>query len=422
MPDMRVGTAARGLAAQVAVGLTPSCARGGLPCVPAALGPACVSVTHSAWWWIPNWCAVLAVGLWPGGATGGTAAELMPHLRLNLSQTYPMDIWKGEVSPILHRTTQGHLALIQGNNSIGKPPHAMLSEDQGRTWHDWEAFRTWPKMAYADVVRKGDELLAFGFNDRDCYQGTYVWWSKDEGLTWEGGKRLTTDADRWAPMNNRVLVTSKGRLILPVEQLLGAEGPGPNQIGTLYSDDSGRSWQRSPIFGPPPPLSDRPEGFGEPSTVELPDGRVWMVFRTRLGHLWQAWSTDGGATWGEPTSTGLVSPLSAVNAKRIPGSDTVVVFWDNAKPGTSTQWNDNPNLWRPRSPLVFAISRDDCTTWGKPVVVDPGTAAYPSVCFSEQEMFACYWADPDPQAVYLNPNSSLILVAYDLRLLLQPDG
>jgi hypothetical protein len=358
-------------------------------------------------------CSVLS-GLWLASVPTLAAKAPQPTLRLNLSKTYPMDIWKGEVSPILHRTAQGQIVLIQGNGSIGKPPHAMLSDDQGRTWHNWDAFAAWPRMAYADVVRKGDKLFAFGFYDRDCYHGTHVWWSKDEGKTWDGGKRLTQDSDRWAPMNNRVWVTSRGRLILPVEQLMGSEGPDPNRIGTIYSDDEGRSWKRSPIFGPPPPLPDRPEGFGEPSTVELADGRIWMVFRTRLGHLWQAWSGDGGATWGKPSSTGLVSPLSAVNAKRIPGSDSVIVFWNNAKPGTTANWSSPDNYWRPRSPLVFAISQDNCKTWSQPVVVDSGTAAYPSICFSPQEMFVAYWADPDPKGMYLNPKSDLMLVVYSI--------
>jgi hypothetical protein len=273
-------------------------------------------------------------------------------------------------------------------------------------------------MAYADVVRHGNELLAFGFNNKDCYEGTYVWWSADEGKTWAGGKRLTGDKDRWAPMNNRVLVTSRGRLILPIEQLLGAEGPDPNKIGTIYSDDAGRSWTRSPIFGPPPPLPTKPEGFGEPSVVELTGGRIWMVFRTRHGHLWQAWSNDGGAHWGKPSSTGLVSPASAVNAKRIPGTNAVIAFWNHAKPGTSPNWNDYPNLWTPRSPLVFAISRDDCKTWSRPMTVETGTAAYPSICFSEKEMFAAHWMDPNPKAVYLNPKSDFTLVVYGIPSLL----
>lgn len=344
--------------------------------------------------------------------------DVTPTYRLNLSKSYPMDAWKGEVSPILHRTESGQIALFQSNGSIGKTPHAMISDDQGKTWRKWDAFAAWPQMAYADIVRNGNELLAFGFRDKDCYQGTYVWWSKDEGLTWNGGKRLVSDIDRWAPMNNRVLATRRGRLIVPIEQLLGSEGPDPNQLGTIYSDNGGRSWKRSPIFGPPSHLPSKPEGFGEPSIVELSDGRIWMVFRTRFGHLWQAWSFDGGASWSDPSPTDLISPLSAVNAKRIPDSDAVILFWNNAEPGTSPNWGDYPNLWTPRSPLVFAISRDDCKTWSRPVVVESGTAAYPSICFSGNQMLVAYWADPNPRAIYLSPKSDLNLVAYDVPSLL----
>lgn len=367
-----------------------------------------------------KWHAGLAAILWLACATEVSARiEPQPILRLNLSKQCPIKLWQGENTPILHRTAKGQLALLPGQYSLGKPRHALLSDDQGRTWHAWSESHAWPKMAYVDVVRLGDEMLAFGHNDMDCYKGTYVWRSKDDGLTWTGGKRLTPDADRWAPMNQRMLLSSRGRLILPIEQLLGAEGPDPNQIGTIYSDDAGRSWKRSPLFGPPPPLPDRPEGFGEPATVELSDGRIWMVFRTRYGHLWQAWSADGGATWGKASPTQLVSPASAVNAKRLPGSNAVIVFWNHAKPGTSTNWNASPNLWRPRSPLVFATSQDGCKTWSRPVVIDPGTAAYPSICFSDREMFVAYWADPDPNAVFLNPKSDLMLVVYELPSLLR---
>jgi photosystem II stability/assembly factor-like uncharacterized protein len=200
---------------------------------------------------------------------------------------------------------------------------------------------------------------------------------------------------------------------VPIDQLLGREGPDPDQIGTIYSDDAGRQWKRSPIFGPPPPLPDRPEGFGEPAVVELADGRIWMVFRTRFGHLWQAWSTDGGATWGQPSSTGLVSPLSAVNAKRIPGTNSVVVLWNHCQPGKSEKWNEFPNLWKPRCPLAMAVSRDGCQTWSRPAIVEPATGVYPSICFSDKEMFVVYMQSPDTSS--RSAAYDFVLVAYDTQ-------
>ena len=124
--------------------------------------------------------------------------------------------------------------------------------------------------------------------------------------------------------------------------MLGPKGPAPIHVGTIYSDNGGQSWKRSPIFGPPPGYPTKPEGIGEPAVVELANGKMWMVCRGLGGHLWQAWSDDGGATWGTPSPTTLVSPLSAVNAKRIPGSDVVIVFWNNVKPGTSTNLERQP--------------------------------------------------------------------------------
>ena len=91
------------------------------------------------------------------------------------------------------------------------------------------------------------------------------------------------------------------------------------------------------------------------------------------------------------------------------------------QPGTSTTFGPN-SLWSPRSPLVYAISEDNCQTWSQPVVVDTGTAAYPSIYFSQNEMFVCYWEDPDPnQAVWCGPNSHLMVVAYDINAILAPE-
>ena len=349
--------------------------------------------------------------------------HVTPRLRINLSKDYPLGPGKYPTRlgmfPIFHRTLEGHVALLGGHLSDPKEPHALISKDRGKTWSEWEAFGSWPRMIYNDVVRKDGRLFAFGFNNRDCYEGTYVWWSKDEGKTWKGGRRLLErkENDRWSPMSQRALLTRNGRLILPVERLLGAEGPGANVIGTIISDDEGVSWRRGPMFGPPPPLPDRPEGFGEPACVELADGRIWMVFRTRLGHLWQAFSSDGGLTWGKPAPTDLVSPLSSVNARRLPGSNAVIVLWNNRKPGDSTEWGKVPSLWHPRSPLVFAVSHDNCRTWSKPITVETGTAIYPSICFSDGEMLLSYRHNPDPNA---GPrvDFDLIFSAYSLEDLL----
>ena len=361
---------------------------------------------------VPSVRTILAAGLWLGCAIEAIAADgLQPVFRLDLTQQYPHLTQNDFNIPIFHSPSRGQLVLIQGQCLYGGAPTAVVSDDQGRTWRDWEAFSTWPNRPYFDIVRRGNELLAFTL-EADHWKGPVVWWSENNGQTWAGGNRAVQDPVKTITMNQRVLLTSSGRLIVPVEELLpgGMEGPGPEKVGTVFSDDAGRSWKRNPFFGPPPGYPTAPEGLGEPAVVELTNGKMWMVIRGLGGHLWQAWSTDDGATWGPPSATTLESPLSAVNAKRIPGTNTVVTCWNHATPDSS--------LYIPRTPLVFAISNDNCQTWSQPVIVDTNPQAiYPSLYFSDTEMFIAYLTVPPG----VNPNGGahIALAVYDIQSILQ---
>ena len=157
------------------------------------------------------------------------------------------------------------------------------------------------------------------------------------------------------------------------------------------------AWRRSPVVEPPSPLPKALEGFGEPAVVELSDGTCWMVFRSVYGHLWQTVSSDGGLTWGPSSSTGLASPLSNVKARRIPGTDAVVLCWNNAVPGPSRDFGAIPSVYRPRAPLVFSVSHDNCKSWCCPVTIYEGTGVYPQIGFSEKSMFVSYMSNPNPR-------------------------
>lgn len=331
--------------------------------------------------------------------------------RMNLWETYP-EFFAGRELDLtsFQRGEQGAVVLDFG------PDDALASTDGGLTWHRYEGKRLWPTGAFP-VARVGRELVAL-------MGGKSISRSSDEGLTWSQPESIapatsTRYTNLEGPYVFSITITRRGRLIIPEDYLTGREGPDLDVLFVNGSSDGGRTWQRSPIIEPPDPLPKAPgctEGFGEPSVVELADSTLWMVFRTSYGHLWQSVSTDEGLTWGPPCSTGLASPASNVKAYRIPGSDSVALFWNFCQPGPSRNWDDRPNIWFPREPLVFAVSHDNCRSWSCPTVMFDGYAGYAQAHFSDSEMFVVFGSRSEPGA-----KRGLTLVVYDKqRVLDQP--
>ncbi|KAK3242427.1 hypothetical protein CYMTET_47885 [Cymbomonas tetramitiformis] len=91
---------------------------------------------------------------------------------------------------------------------------------------------------------------------------------------------------------NRMLVTHSGVWLLPYWRERGKCRTGAQVwAGVLRSADSGRTWQ---AFGR---IAHPKTWLIENTLVELPSGRLIMLFRTSLGTLFQATSTTTGTTW-----------------------------------------------------------------------------------------------------------------------------
>ena len=80
-------------------------------------------------------------------------------------------------------------------------------------------------------------------------------------------------------MNDRLVQTRGGRLLVPVARAVGKFEGDRDESLVFYSDDSGKTWQRSE----PAPLPDGPRGMAEPCVIELKDGRLLMMARGGLG-------------------------------------------------------------------------------------------------------------------------------------------
>ena len=106
----------------------------------------------------------------------------------------------------------------------------------------------------------------------------------------------------------------------------------------MYSDDTGESWKTIVFPSTPkhrpvwPDLDRRWENNGaEPYAAELPDGRLTMVARTSLDHLYVYYSSDGGDSWTDGVESDFCCTLTTPFL--LPLSDgRTLFFWNNSRP------------------------------------------------------------------------------------------
>lgn len=132
----------------------------------------------------------------------------------------------------------------------------------------------------------------------------------------------------------------------------GAPRPLPQhyEVACLLSDDEGRTWKRSAAI-----TVGTPRGVMEPQIVETAPDRLFCLFRTKGGFLYQTVSHDGGETWSESTPTALPAPESIAQMIKLQ-SGKLLVVWNNVSSITQ----------HPRHPLAAAVSADGGETWSAP--------------------------------------------------------
>ena len=156
-----------------------------------------------------------------------------------------------------------------------------------------------------------------------------------------------------------------------------------NQVGTLYSDDDGETWQHSNLIEPPAHVPNERDksvrwqnGGYEPSVVELRDGRVWMLIRTSLDYHYQSFSNDGGATWSAPEPSPFYGTLTDPTIGRL-HDGRLLFLWNNTLPLPEFPRNEftdpyliasasdgsGEDVFTNRDALHGAISDDDGKTW-----------------------------------------------------------
>ena len=204
--------------------------------------------------------------------------------------------------------------------------------------------------------------------------------SLDGGKTWIDRQRILKG---YCGALIDIIETSKGNVVVPVQRLL--YNPGRHETAAFVSADQGKSWRESnlvDIGG-----HGNHDGAFEATLTELTDGRLWMLLRTNRDRFWQAFSADGGLTWGSIGPSDIEASSSPGQLKRL-ADGRLVLVWNRLYPeGKKTvhrvggKISAVPASWQ-REELSLAFSEDDGRTWTRPVVIarKPGAwLSYPYV-------------------------------------------
>ena len=241
--------------------------------------------------------------------------------------------------------------------------------------------------------------------------------SKD-GVHFSRPARLS-DRDHYYVTNNaRVLQLSSGRILVPFGRRPGpGEGTGLGEAvgpGALL----GRRRERpGPAESPAPCGARTIPGreywqitLQEPGLVELTDGRILMVNRTKLNHPYKCFSSDSGVTWSDPEPIReIVAPTSPQTLFRLPSGRLAMIYNNNPK-GAEAKWTE-------RRPLAFAVSEDEGNSfrYAKTIEEVEGRCwAYHSVRIYGENVYLLYyeWYQGHPTFFFCDNKLSIIPVEW----------
>ena len=227
-----------------------------------------------------------------------------------------------------------------------------------------------------------ETIKSFGKKNRTRHM--VFWRSPDGGKTWEPPVRISPMGIMTQSVQDVLLRTSSGRIVLPVFIMIGqpnsmGDKKPPNTgkilngqwVGTsahffgpfftgccaYYSDDDGRTWEMNDD-GEMIILLDWSALYSytnEPSVTEVYPGCLLMIMRNQLGRLYQAWSYNNGETWTRTQPTALAAATTPGQIRTLPTGHLLIVWNQENEEEVKQGYN--------RTRLSSAVSRNGGGVW-----------------------------------------------------------
>ena len=279
---------------------------------------------------------------------------------------------KQEIHLVMKRSTDG--GATWSAMKVIEDPGELRSAANPATVVDRKTGRLWLLYLRCEPYKNTDTARP-QTNDVQ----TLARFSDDNGQTWSEPTDVGAVHDRTHPQWRCSVVgpggaiqDRNGRLIAPVWKT-------PWGNFAIFSDDQGRTWQRSGFV---PGGKDGNEN----QLVELADGTLLMDIRQCAGpHRWLATSRDGGKTWSEPRPGVQVGEVACAIERytlKSAGDDRDRILWTGPKgPG--------------RRNLVARVSYDEGQTFTNERLIYEGPAAYSDLTILKDKTVGVLWERGD---------------------------
>ncbi len=261
--------------------------------------------------------------------------------------------------------------------------------DDVRIWFSVYENGTWNKPAQVPsedtVAHWNPVLINFGDFVRLYYKvGAEIpyWVTKytdtyDGGKTWSAPQELVpgdTSGGR-GPVRNKSVVLTDGTVIAGA-----STEQGPWRAFFDISVDGGKTWEKTD-FIVAKGINGKEIGMIQPTIWQDKEGAVHAMFRTDCGRIYRSDSLDGGRTWSEAYSTGLMNNSS--------GIDCVMT--------------DDGRLWLVHTPvgmkvrnrLILSVSEDNGETWKDVMTLEnsinlAAEYSYPAIIAEGNRLYITY--------------------------------
>ncbi len=277
-------------------------------------------------------------------------------------------------------------------------------------------------VTYNNVVAIPDANGAVHFLFCLEYARCFYMRSDDDGATFSKPVEITAAFDKFRPEYAwKVLATGpghgiqlkNGRLIVPVWLSLGTGGHAhrPSVTSVIYSDDTGKSWQRGEIAGPNEGEWNIPN---ETCAVQLADGRVLLNMRSesKANRRLLTTSANGATGWSKPQfHEQLLEPICMATMIRLseaPAKNRLL--FANPHNLSRKDGKETPGKNRDRRNVSVKLSYDESATWPVSKPIEPGFSGYSDLAVAKDGTILLFYerGSTDGKDIY---KTSLLTVA-----------